>query len=415
MPVARWLVAGLGFALTAVLFYRYLVHDGDFDVYWAATFRFLHGLKVHIYEQNVFTYPTFASFLLLPVYPLGYSVGKILFFAVNVLILVGAGRTCQREILFDSPVRTAVLVIALLFCARSMLAVFNNQQTDILIFGLVIFGVAKFVRRPVAAAGLLALAAALKANPLFMVLLPVFKRRWAMVAIFVSLTVGFIGAPDIAKYAVTDTWTGAEFTVPGSVLPKHDVVPQGRFKAQARDQDVWAYLREHYAMTLSVSPDAIRWWQDRGSKGNQSLYRIMASWLGNAVSSNMVLLGLCTFFGLTLLAATRRRKDSIFILGMLFYTAFVLIGPQSSKPHFIAFFGLLLFCWQDALLKRSGLKIVCLAVLSGLLGVKAAASLLPSGPLARDIVGLAGLALWLYSYLLLMISGHARSVSRPKT
>ena len=75
----QWLLRGLGVIALGALFYRYLVYDGDFDVYWAATFRFLHGLKVHIYEQNVFTYPTFASFLLLPVYPLDYSVGKILF------------------------------------------------------------------------------------------------------------------------------------------------------------------------------------------------------------------------------------------------------------------------------------------------------------------------------------------------
>lgn len=86
-PTARWLWVGLGLLTTGVLCYRYLVHDGDFDVYWAATFRFVHGLKIHIYEQNVFTYPTFASFLLLPVYPLGYTVGKILFFAVNVIFL----------------------------------------------------------------------------------------------------------------------------------------------------------------------------------------------------------------------------------------------------------------------------------------------------------------------------------------
>ena len=411
----QWLLRGLGLVVVGALFYRYLVHDGDFDVYWAATFRFLHGLKVHIYEQNVFTYPTFASFLLLPVYPLGYSVGKILFFVVNVLILVGAVRVCQREILLETPARLAIIMISLLFSARSMLAVFNNQQTDILIFGLMIFGLAAWVRRPLAGASLMALAVALKANPLFMILLPAFKKRWRMVAVFLLVTVGLIAVPDIAKYAVTDTWTSAEFTVPGSVLAKNDIVPQGHFRAEARDQDLWGYLREHYAMTLSVSPDGVRWWQDRGSKGNQSLYRIVASRLGKAIPSNLVLLGLCAFFGLLLFGATRRRKDSIFVLGLLFYTAFVLIGPQSSKPHFIAFFGLLLFCWQDALLSRSWLKGICLALLSGLLGVKAIASLLPAGPLARDIVGLAGFALWLYGYVLLLISGHRSPLSPTKT
>ena len=185
-PTARWLWVGLGVLVTGVLFYRYLVHDGDFDVYWAATFRFMHGLKIHIYEQNVFTYPTFASLMLLPVYPLGYTVGKILFFAVNMIFLVGAVYVCQRQVLNSSAVRAATLMIALLFSFRSILAVFNNQQTDILIFGLVIFGLAAFARVPVLASSLMALAAALKANPLFMVLLPFYKKRWAAVGVFLD-------------------------------------------------------------------------------------------------------------------------------------------------------------------------------------------------------------------------------------
>ena len=55
MSKVHWIGFGLGIFAIAILFYRYLVHDGDFDVYWAATFRYVHGLKIHIYEQNVFT------------------------------------------------------------------------------------------------------------------------------------------------------------------------------------------------------------------------------------------------------------------------------------------------------------------------------------------------------------------------
>ncbi len=59
--------------------------------------------------------------------------------------------------------------------------------------------------------------------------------------------------------------------------------------------------------------------------------------------------------------------------------------------------------------KQSWWKIVVLGALSSLLGIKAAALLIPQGELARDIVGLAGLAIWLYSYLLLLVSGERRS------
>ena len=139
---------------------------------------------------------------------------------MNALILVGAVRVCQREILLETPARIAIITISLLFSTRSMLAVFNNQQTDILIFGLMVFGLAAYVRRPLAGASLMALAVALKANPLFMILLPAFKKRWSMVAVFLLVTVGLIVAPDIAKYAVTDTWTESEFTVPGVGIGK---------------------------------------------------------------------------------------------------------------------------------------------------------------------------------------------------
>jgi hypothetical protein len=407
-PSARWALLGLGVVGVGFLFYRYMVHDGDFDVYWAATFRYLHGLKIHVQEQNVFTYPTFASFLLLPVYPLGYSAGKIIFFVMNVVMLIVGVIICQRQIVGNSPAKTAALVVALFFSFRSILDVFNNQQTDILIFGLVIIGLAFFTRVPVLGSAVMAIAAGLKANPLFMVLLPIFKKRWSAAIVFILVTVGLVIAPDLAKYSVSDLWTDSEFTVPGSVMPKRDEIPQGTFRAEARDSDTWGYLKEHYQMTLSTSLDEVRWWQDRGSAGNQSLYRIVASHLGRAVPSNFVLLGLCAAFGVALLLVTRRRGEAVFVLGLLFYGAFVLIGPQSSKAHFIAFFGLLLFAWHDALANNSWLKSILLAVLSGLFGIKAAGLLVPVGWISRDIVGLSALGIWLYSYLLLMISGHRR-------
>ena len=407
-PSARWALLGLGVVGVGFLFYRYMVHDGDFDVYWAATFRYLHGLKIHVQEQNVFTYPTFASFLLLPVYPLGYSAGKIIFFVMNVVMLIVGVIICQRQIVGNSPAKTAALVVALFFSFRSILDVFNNQQTDILIFGLVIIGLAFFTRVPVLGSAVMAIAAGLKANPLFMVLLPIFKKRWSAAIVFILVTVGLVIAPDLAKYSVSDLWTDSEFTVPGSVMPKRDEIPQGTFRAEARDSDTWGYLKEHYQMTLSTSLDEVRWWQDRGSAGNQSLYRIVASHLGRAVPSNFVLLGLCAAFGVALLLVTRRRGEAVFVLGLLFYGAFVLIGPQSSKAHFIAFFGLLLFAWHDALANNSWLKSILLAVLSGLFGIKAAGLLVPVGWISRDIVGLSALGIWLYAYLLLLISGHRR-------
>ena len=402
-----WLFLGVLTLAVLILFYRYLSHDGDFDIYWAATFRYLHGLQVHVPEGNIFSYPTFAALLLSPLYPLGYTTAKILFFLVNVTVLGGALHVCHSQLLTTGRQRYLVITVSLVFALRSILAVFNNQQTDILIFGLIVFALVYIPSRPFSGIGLMAVAAALKANPLFMLLLPVLTGRWRLAAVFVFIVAGLLITPDAFKHAVTGTWIESSFSVPGTVIPRDGVVPHGQFKALPASHDVFGYLKEHYRMTLSTSPADNKWWHDPDSKGNQSLYRILASRLVPAVPSNYVLLGLCVLFGFLLIPLTRRSKDRLFILGMLYYTAFVLIGPQSSKPHFIGFYALLVFCWQDAVLSRSVLKLGGLAILSSLMGLKFAVMLLPDGPLARDIVGLAGLGIWLYSYCLLM-SGHAK-------
>ena len=92
-------------AIISLLLFKYLSDDGDFDVYWAASFRFLHGLKIHIQEQNIFTYPTFASFLLIPIYPFGYSTAKVLYFILNVIVLFSAINICQRELLREGSLK----------------------------------------------------------------------------------------------------------------------------------------------------------------------------------------------------------------------------------------------------------------------------------------------------------------------
>ena len=342
-----WLFLGVVAFVIAVLFYHYLLQDGDFDVYWAATFRYLHGLQVHVAESNLFTYPTFAALLLMPLYPLGYTTAKVLFFLANVVVLAGALQVCHNQLLAPGRERFVVITLSLIFAVRSILAVFNNQQTDILIFGLIVFGLACFPVRSFKGVGLMAVAAGLKANPLFMFLLPVLTGRWRSAAVFVTVLAGLVMMPDAFKYAVTGTFLASEFSVPGAVLPKNGVVPLGQFKAVPASDEVFGYLKEHYRVTLSASPSKIHWWHDRHSKyakKNQSLYRILASRLDRSVPSNYVLLGLCVFFGLLLIPLTRRCRGQLFVLGMLYYTAFILIGPQSSKPHFIGFYALLAGC-----------------------------------------------------------------------
>lgn len=389
-------------AIISLLLFKYLSDDGDFDVYWAASFRFLHGLKIHIQEQNIFTYPTFASFLLIPIYPFGYSTAKVLYFILNVIVLFSAINICQRELLREGSLKVTILVISLICCSRSILSVFNNQQTDILIFGIIIYALSRFLTRPNTFCLLLGLAVGLKANPLFMILLPIFKKKWRMLITLFPIIIIIVVAPDFLKYAVNQSWDNPEFLVKSSVLPKDGIVRNTQFKAQKSEYSPLSYLKEHYLITMDVSPTAVRWWQDRGSKGNQSLYRIIASYVGSSVPSNYVFLGLCLAFSSLLLLASVRRNDSLFILGLLFYTAFILIGPQSSKAHFISFFGLFLVSWQYTLESKSVTRIFFLTSISIIFGISGVGKILPIDYIKGDVVGLSAFVLWLYVYYLFM-------------
>ena len=260
--------------------------------------------------------------------------------------------SASNEVLYGSAVRAATLVIALLFSFRSILAVFNNQQTDILIL-VGHIRTRAFTRVPVLASTLMAIG--LASRQLFMVLLPIYKKRWQQQG---SRALPWHWLRHPISPNMQSAIAGGIPTTSGLVLPK--ATAQGQFKAEAIAGGMWSYLREHYEMTLSVSPDEVRWWQDRGNAGSQSVSdRCDPAWTRRAIQYRAV--GFNVRDLRCCCCSQAGYKDAVFVLGLLFYTAFA-DRAAVLKAALIAFSDCSCFVagcfgkqswWKIAVLRRS--------------------------------------------------------------
>lgn len=384
--------------------FRFLWKIGDFEVYFAAGYRFLLGASIHVVEPNPFTYPTGAALFFVPLTSVGHAIAKGVFFSTSfVLLLVGISLT-NRSVLDSNNqamrTRRIVFFAAFLFSLRYILAAFDNQQTDLIIFGLISIGIYLYQSRNNGAAFTWSIPIILKANPMFMVLLPLFQRRWNVVISLVVLVVVLVLLPDILKYLVEAEVVTTELILPAHVIPRNGVIEQKVFAIFPVAKTAIAYLQEYLSINFTNAGPS--WWES--NLKNQSLTRILLYLAPLELNSNYVFVALCVAFSTALLFLTTKRigHENVFITGVLFYAAFILIGPQSSKPHFVAMYGLFLYCFQHLSqhFSISRLSFLCAVGISmgfsssGLLG-EYADQLETNG-----LVGLTAFALWIYTYVL---------------
>ncbi|MDJ0955691.1 MAG: glycosyltransferase family 87 protein, partial [Arenicellales bacterium] len=327
---------------------RFLWKIGDFEVYFAAGRRFLLGASIHVVEPNPFTYPTGTALFFVPLTSFGHTVAKSAFFSISfALLLIGIALT-NRSVLgpTNQPTRhrSIVFLTALLFSLRYILAAFDNQQTDLIIFGLISVGLYFYQSRSNGAVIAWSIPIVLKANPLFMILLPLFQRRWIVVISLLLLVTVLVLLPDISKYLVKTEAGTTELILPAHVIPRNGEIEQKVFAISPIAKTLLAYLQEYISLNFTNSGPA--WWEQNFK--NQSLSRIALYQIPLELNANYVFLTLCVVFSIALLFLITRgiKPENVFITGVLFYAAFILIGPQSSKPHFIVIYGLLLYCFQ---------------------------------------------------------------------
>lgn len=391
---------------------RYLWKVGDFEVYFAAASRFLHGASIHVVEANPFTYPTATALFFVPLAQIGHTVAKSAFFAISfALLVIGIGLT-NRAILdsSDQPVRARRIVIfaAFLFSLRYILAAFDNQQTDLVIFGLISIGIYLYQSRSNGSAIAWSVPIVLKANPMFMILFPLFQCRWKVVTGLLVLVVALVSLPDILKYFVETQVATTELILPANVIPRNGVIEQKAFALFPIAKTPLAYLQEY--LSINFAGSGASWWES--NLKNQSLTRVILYLSPLELNANFVFFTLCIAFSIALLFLTTRgiRPNDMFITGVLFYAAFVLIGPQSSKPHFVMIYGLLLYCFQHLSQHFSITRLSFLGAIGITLGFTSSGFLneyadqLETG----GLIGLTAFVLWAYTYVLVVNDSKAK-------
>ena len=296
---------------------------------------------------------------------------------------------------------------ALLFSLRYILAAFDNQQTDLIIFGLISIGLYFYQSQSNGVVIAWSIPIILKANPLFMILLPLFQRRWVVVISLVVLVATLVLLPDISKYLVKTEADTTELILPAHVFPRDGSIERKVFAIFPIAKTHLAYLEEY--LSLNFASSELSWWEV--NLKNQSLSRIVLYLIPLELNANYVFLALCITFSIALLLLTTRgiKPENVFITGMLFYAAFVLIGPQTSKPHFIVVYSLLLYSFQH-LFKRFSITRFCfLGAIGIVLGFTSSGFL---GGYAdkletNGLIGLTVFVLWIYTYVLVLAENKA--------
>ena len=385
---------------------RFLWKMGDFEVYFAAGRRFLLGASIHVVEPNPFTYPTGAALFFVPLTPVGHTIAKSAFFSISfALLLIGISLT--NHSVFDSVTQSArtrsiVIFAALLFSLRYILAAFDNQQTDLIIFGLISVGLYLYQSRSNGVVIAWSIPIVLKANPLFMILFPLFQRRWNVVISLVVLGVALVLLPDISKYLVKTEVDTAELILPAHVIPRHGSIEEKVFAIFPIAKTPLVYLQEY--VSINFTNTGLSWWEL--NLKNQSLSRIVLHLVPLKLNANYVFLSLCIAFSIALLFLTTRgiKPENLFITGVLFYSAFILIGPQSSKPHFIVIYGLLLYCFQHLSQHFSIPRLCFLCAIGITLGFTSSGFLDEYADQleTNGLIGLTTFVLWIYTYMLVL-------------
>ena len=199
----------------------------------------------------------------------GYDLAKLVFFLLSFLGLVAGMRIINHHMLPVGRRGKVVFWLSLLICLRYIWSVFEYQQTDLMIFGLVLAGLHHYQQNRTASSGFWAVAALLKANPLFLLVLPVLQQRWRIAAMLVGLVAVGVIAPDVLKPAPAEN-PPAYVSLPTVIVEK-----EGRenYREYRLDPLQGTYLEEYIGITFgNPSP----WWQYTGNPMNQSLFIIPA-------------------------------------------------------------------------------------------------------------------------------------------
>jgi hypothetical protein len=200
-----WRYAGwAAVAIAVVLYYgRYSKTPVNLVVYALGAECLWNGQPFHQCAPE-FTYPPAVALLMLPFVPLSPELRLLVWYVISIAATIGCVGLCEALVrklyptAADEPQLVWVRLLTILFILKFILVVLNYQAYDLIVLCVILLGLWTLItRRPIAAGGLLALAAAVKATPLIFLPYLVLKRRFAAAAVFAGALAALCILPDL--------------------------------------------------------------------------------------------------------------------------------------------------------------------------------------------------------------------------
>ncbi len=409
-----WIAVGIvaGVALVAIGILASLRKDTvELPVYVTGAQRI--AAREEIYrstDAKPFTYPPFFALPFLPFVPLSADWQRAMFFVVN-LASLGAIlwliERVARPVLRSGRAETGrslafFWVPTLLISGRHVSAVFENQSHDLLVFLLIMLGVAAVARLREAVGGVcIGLAAACKATPLLFLPVLAAQRRVRATLAMSFAAVGATLLPDVLfprtdgrlwVVAWADRFLGAVTPgapAEGAAWLAHSVLNQNLAGAIFRlSTPVPAGTTSPFAVEVAVwnpGPGVVK----AITIAAQLLIVALiawAAWPGRSRGLSKIELGW-----------RRVGEAGAVVCGM------VLLSPMSSKAHFCVLLLPIAFCVAEHFFRRRSLPaIVCLtiALVMGLASMKG----LVGGELGNEMLAFGAVAWTAFAVLLASVA-----------
>jgi len=188
--------------LAVILYYfRFIGHPGGMAIFPMAGACLLRG-ELLVRCAPGFMYPPFFAFLMIPFAFLPMWARNLAWYAVLIGATYGSFRICEALTVkaFDLKTRELIWlrVFALALSLKFILAVFENQAYDVLVFFFVLLGIYGLSEsKSLLASSGLAVAIALKWTPVLLLLYALFLRKWKIFALGVGLCAFLSLLPDL--------------------------------------------------------------------------------------------------------------------------------------------------------------------------------------------------------------------------
>jgi hypothetical protein len=209
---------------------------------------------------------------------------------------------------------TVFRILSWILSLNFILAVFENQAFDGLVFFFVLIGLLGLSRKRLSwTVSGLALAAALKATPVMFFPYLAMRRRWKDCFLCVAFYLGLSLLPDL-MFRITDR--GTYF---GNWIRQVALQPFAKGIAQGGMPSFWT---GENPLNQSLRPLVLRLVETIGLREDFSLVLY-------------AIYGLCLFSGAWVLSRSVSLSHSTTFDGSLIVTGMLLLSPMSSKSHFI--------------------------------------------------------------------------------